>query len=99
MLADPRQSLAFPLPSWVSSLKPPRLSEPPFPVRTEEKPGHLQGCVLLKAGSGYGSAMHGGERQDTAHGARFDLQECFVGFAVIKSKRLIANNEILRDFL
>ena len=80
-------------------LKPPRLSEPPFPVRTDEKHGYSQGCALLKAGNAYGSAGHGGERQDTAHGARLDLQECFVWARVIKSKKLIANNEILRNFL
>lgn len=36
-------------------------------------------------------------RQGT--GARFGLQECLVWLAVIKSKKLIANNEILRDFV
>lgn len=44
-------------------------------------------------------AGYGGERQDTAHGARLDQQECFVWLAVIKLKKLTANNETLRDFL
>lgn len=96
-LADLGQSLAFPLPSWVTSLKPSRLSEPPWPVLGDG--GNFQSHAFLKAGHGHGNAGPGCKGSYSTFkfrlglAARSSLLKRFVRLAVsLNFKKLVASN-------
>lgn len=42
--------------SWLTSLVPPHLCEPPLPILTDEENSNFLGRALLKAGTGYATA-------------------------------------------